>query len=130
MAPLGCFVAVSKHVRALWHRPGEGPPDKAPWAAPGSVCGPEGHPGFYQQSRVQQAADTLLPRLVRHWQELRGPDDRRQPVSRRGEKRVRQTVHCPVPLPTRQAGGHVQGKDRLSLCARDMLAGFMKAPLT
>ncbi len=90
-------------------RSGEGPSNEAPRAALGSVCGSESHPGFHQQPGVQQAADTLLPRLVRHRQELCGPDHRRQPVSRRGEERVCPTVHCPIPLPTCQTGGHIQG---------------------
>lgn len=73
----GSFLRVS----SARGRSGVGPPDKAPRAAPGSVCGPESHPGFYQQPRVQQATDPVLPRLVWHRQELRGPNDRRQPVS-------------------------------------------------
>lgn len=63
--------------RVLIFRTVQGPSDEAPRTAPGSVCGSQSHPGFYQQPRVQQAADALLPRLVRHWQELRGPDHRR-----------------------------------------------------
>ena len=55
-------------------RLGQGPTDEAPRAAPGSVRGSEGHPGLYQQPRVQQASHPLLPRLVGHGQELCGPD--------------------------------------------------------
>lgn len=97
-------------VSSVRGRSGVGPPDEAPRAAPGSVCGPESHPGFYQQPRVQQATDPVLPRLVWDGQELRGPNDRRQPVPGRGEERVRQALHRPVPLPSRQAGGCLQGE--------------------
>lgn len=61
-------------INGLMCRSSKRPSDEAPRATSGSVCGSESHPGFHQQPRVQQAPDALLPRLVRHRQELRGPD--------------------------------------------------------
>ncbi len=84
------------------------------WAAPGPGCGSESRSGIHQKPWVQQTTDSVLSRLVWNRKELCGPDSRRQPVPGWYKEWMCAFVHCPIPLPSRETGGRVQGEQRFN----------------
>lgn len=98
-----------------YFRIGKRSPGEASWAAPGPVCGSESHSGIHQKPWVQQTTDSVLSRLVWYRKELCGPDSRGQPVPGWYKEWMCAFVHCPIPLPSREIGGRVQGEQRFNI---------------
>ncbi len=70
--------------------------------------------GFIKNPWVQQTTDSVLSWLVWNRKELCGPDSRRQPVPGWYKEWMCAFVHCPIPFPSRETGGRVQGEQRFN----------------